>query len=268
VTALRGDASLELGALVGLLFVVVIAGVVIERTARRAEELSQQKSDFVSAVSHELRTPLTTIRMHAEMLRDGLVSEAKRGRFHEDLVAESVRLSRLVDNVLELSRIERGQRPFRPTRGDLVGFVREIVRGQEPMLEAKGFTVRAPEEGEEEVELDFDRQAVEQILVNLLENAAKYGRGEENVVEVAVKRDGRAATITVRDRGPGVPEAERERIFERFHRVERAETAHMPGTGIGLALVRDLASAHGGEATLGPRPDGPGAEARIVIPIG
>jgi signal transduction histidine kinase len=238
---------------------VGFAAFVVDRTARRAEELSRQKSDFVSAVSHELRTPLTTIRMHSEMLREGLVSEEKRDRFHEDLVNESVRLSQLVDNVLELSRIERGQRRMKLVEGDLGAFVGGVLEGQRGFLEDKGVTVRGPD-GDEEVRVPFDRQAVEQIVLNLLANAAKYGRGPEGVVDVRLhQRPDGVVELSVLDRGPGIPEAERERVFQRFHRVEREETAHMPGTGIGLALVRELARAHGGDATVHDR-DGGGCE--------
>jgi len=258
-----GAMAVQLGALLGLLLIVAFAGFAIDRAARRSEELSRQKSDFVSAVSHELRTPLTTIRMHAEMLREGMVSESKRDRFHEDLVNESVRLSQLVDNVLELSRIEQGQRRMKMTEGDLTAFCRGVIEGQRRLLSDRGVTVRGPD-AEGSVVVAFDRQAVEQILLNLLANAAKYGRGDEGIVDVEVRKDGEGALLAVLDRGPGIPEAERGQVFERFHRVEREETAHMPGTGIGLALVRDLSRAHGGDATVHGR-DGGGCEVRVTF---
>ena len=263
-TDAEGDAQLQLGALFGLLLIVAIAGWVIDRAARRAEELSRQKSAFVSAVSHELRTPLTTIRMHAEMLRDGLVSEDKRARFHEQLVSESVRLSRLVSNVLELSRIEEGRRIFRPRRGDLVAQVRDIVEEQRATVESKGFELGGPAPESESIDTSFDWEAVDQIVVNLLDNAVKYGGGEEQCIQVRVEKEGDQAVITVLDRGPGIPPDEHERVFERFHRAERADTAHTPGTGIGLALVRDLARAHGGDATVRDRSGG-GAEVRVTL---
>ncbi len=255
------DLGVQLAALLGLLLIVGFAAFVVDRAARRAEELSRQKSDFVSAVSHELRTPLTTIRMHSEMLREGLVSEDKRDRFHEDLVNESVRLSQLVDNVLELSRIERGQRLIKLRRGDLGACVEGVIEGQRRFLEDKGVTVRGPAPQEEVMAL-FDRQAVEQIVINLLANAAKYGRGEEGVIDVRIALSGDEVVLSVLDRGPGIPEAEREAVFERFHRVEREETAHMPGTGIGLSLVRELARAHGGDATVHAR-EGGGCEIAV-----
>jgi signal transduction histidine kinase len=258
-----GMLTVQLGALVGLVLIVVFAGALIDRAARRADALSRQKSDFVSAVSHELRTPLTTIRMHAEMLREGMVSEDKKARFHDDLVNESIRLSHLVDNVLELSRIEQGKRPMKLSEGDLAAFARGVIEGQRRFLADRGVTVRGPSDDASVVTL-FDRQAAEQILLNLLANAAKYGQGAEGVVDVEVREEGSGAALSVLDRGPGIPESERENVFDRFHRVEREDTAHMPGTGIGLALVRDLARAHGGDAVIRARPGG-GCEVRVTL---
>jgi len=260
----RGDTDLQLGALVGLLVIAGVGVFLVHRAGRREEELSRQKSAFVSAVSHELRTPLTTLRMHAEMLRDGLVSEDKRERFHADLVHESVRLSRLVENVLEISRIEEGRRPLRPTDGDLRDHVAAVVEEQRALIEERGFALSGPSEGEP-VELSFDAQAVEQVVTNLLDNAVKYARTPEPRIAVDVSTEPGAVVLTVRDGGPGIPAAERERVFDRFHRVERQATAHMPGTGIGLALVRDLARAHGGEAEVREAPGG-GTEVRVELP--
>jgi signal transduction histidine kinase len=265
VASADADLRIQAIALAGLLLVVLIAVLVIHRASRRADELSRQKSAFVSAVSHELRTPLTTIRMHAEMLRDGMVPDRKRDRFHGDLVNESVRLSRLVENVLEISRIEEGRRPFRPRPGDLVQHVRAILAEQRPFVVNKGFELVGPLRADP-VELEFDHQAVEQIVVNLVDNAVKYARGDDQRVEVEVEVEESRAVIAVRDRGPGIPEAERRRVFDRFHRVERVETAHMPGTGIGLSLVRDLALAHGGEPEVRERPGG-GTEIRVGLPM-
>jgi signal transduction histidine kinase len=259
------DRRLE-GFLLAMLFLAVGGAVfAILRSIRRSEQLSRQKSAFVSAVSHELRTPLTTIRMHAEMLREGLVSDAKKARFHDDLVNESVRLSRLVENVLELSRLEEGRRPLRLRKSDLAGFVGETVAAQRSFLEGKGFEIRGPAP-DRVAELAFDGQAIEQIVVNLLDNAAKYAAEGEPSIEVDVVTDANDAIITVRDRGPGIPASDREKVFARFHRVERADTAHKPGTGIGLALVRDLARAHGGDAEIRER-EGGGTEVRIAIPL-
>jgi len=248
---------------VGLVLIALLAAGAIVRYARRAEALSRQKSAFVSAVSHELRTPLTTLRMHAEMLEEGMVDDARRPKVHRELVRESVRLARLVDNVLSLSKLEEGRRRIAPAEGDLRAHVREVVEGQRRFVEERGFSLQAPAEGS--LTAVFDGQAVEQIVVNLLDNAVKYAATGERAIEVAVEADpdGRAVLV-VRDRGPGIPERERHKVFERFHRVEREDTAHAPGTGIGLSLVAELAEAHGGSAAVQPR-EGGGLEVRVRL---
>lgn len=250
----------QLGALAILVLAVAAAAYATQRASQRAEELARQRSTFVSAVSHELRTPLTTIRMHAEMLEEGLVEDARKARVFSEIVSESVRLSRLVENVLEISRLEDGRRPLRAVRADLVAHVREIVRQQAALAETKGFEVVLEESAP--IEASFDAQAIEQIVVNLIDNAVKYGASP---IEIAVEAQDAGAVIRVRDRGPGIPEREREKVFERFHRVDRAENAHKPGTGIGLALVRELARAHGGDATARERSGG-GCEIHVRLP--
>ncbi|NOY94125.1 MAG: HAMP domain-containing histidine kinase [Deltaproteobacteria bacterium] len=263
--ALDASQNLQRGALVGLLLIVAVALFTFDRSVRRSEELTRQKSAFVSAVSHELRTPLTTIRMHAEMLEEGLVSEARRPTVYAELVHESVRLARLVENVLEVSRLEEGQRPLRVQFDDLRAHVEEVVSHYRPFAERRGFRVTGPGEGSP-VELHFDRQALEQIVVNLLDNALKYAASGRREVHVSVDVEDGQALLSVRDHGPGIPVEERERVLERFHRVERAETIHNPGTGIGLSLVHDLAQAHGGFAEV-READGGGALVIVSLPL-
>ncbi|MCB9597922.1 MAG: HAMP domain-containing histidine kinase [Sandaracinaceae bacterium] len=258
--ALDRELGWQVAALLALLSIALIAAFAIVIAARRAQALSRQKSEFVSAVSHELRTPLTTLRMHAEMLDEGLVSEARQPKVHRELVRESVRLARLVDNVLSLAKLEEGHRRIERSESDLRAHVREVVEGQRGFVEERGFALEAPGSSEP-LDASFDRQAVEQIVVNLIDNALKYGSGDEDVISVRVEAP---ATVIVADRGPGIPEAERERVFERFHRVARPEHAHAPGTGIGLSLVAELAEAHGGRASVHPR-DGGGLEVRVAL---
>jgi signal transduction histidine kinase len=256
--------GIERALLLGLAGIVALALLAIHRASRREAELSRQKSQFVSAVSHELRTPLTTLRMHAEMLADDLVEPERRPRVHEELVSETVRLSRLVENVLEASRLEEGRRPLRARPGDLRAAVARIVDDVSRLARGKGFELVGPAEGAP-VEVPFDAGAIEQIVVNLLDNALKYAGDGDRRVEVDVEPHARGARLVVRDHGPGVPEAEHGRIFDRFHRVERPEQAHQPGTGLGLAIVRELVRAHGGEVAVRNRVPR-GLEVAVTLP--
>ncbi len=256
----------ERGLLVGLVAIVVLALMAVRRAAREEEALSREKSQFVSAVSHELRTPLTTIRMHAEMLADDLVEPERRPRVHEELVSETVRLTRLVENVLEASRLEEGRRPVRPRRGDLRAHVAAIVSDVTRFARGRGFEL-ALSDDETPLECAFDAGAIEQVVVNLIDNAIKYTGEGERRIEIEVTTDGASARITVQDHGVGIPEPEKARVFERFHRIERAEQAHQPGTGLGLAIVRELVRAHGGDVTLRDRVPR-GLEVVVTLPLG
>jgi len=256
----------QAGAVLGLILVVGIGVVVVARAARRADELSAQKTAFVSAVSHELRTPLTTLRMHAELLQEGLVAPASLATIHDDLVRESARLGRLVDNVLAVSQLEEGRRVLDLRDGDLGGLLAEVVAAQARHVASRGFAPVELELPAVPLITRFDAQAIEQIVVNLLDNALKYAAiGAHPQIRVALEQRPGRAVLRVQDRGPGIPAAERERVFQRFVRVERASSAHTPGTGLGLSLVRDLARAHGGEVEVHARPGG-GADFAVWLP--
>lgn len=258
--------AFQTGALLGLIGVVGIGMLVVARAARRADELSAQKTAFVSAVSHELRTPLTTLRMHAELLQEGLVAPASLATIHDDLVRESVRLGRLVENVLAVSQLEEGRRVLDLRSGDLAAHVHDVIAGQARHVASKGFAPVVLAVPEDPMITRFDAQAIEQIVVNLVDNALKYAAGPgDRTIHVTLESPPGRAVLRVQDHGPGIPEADRERVFQRFVRVARASDAHTPGTGLGLSLVRDLAQAHGGDAQALARPGG-GASLQVWIP--
>jgi len=208
--------------------------------------LARQKDDFISAVSHELRTPLTSIRMYAEMLEKGWVrSGEKQGRYHGSIRQESERLSRLIENVLDFSRIQRGRKRYHFTLGDINTAVSQVVEMMRPYASQHGFAIQtdlgslAP--------TTFDKDAVTQIVVNLLDNAVKFARSsQDKTIIVRTKAQDGYNLIEVEDHGPGVPHAERRRIFEEFYRVEAESTRQTTGTGLGLALVQRFALAHQG----------------------
>ncbi len=257
---------LQAGALLGLVALIGASIVVLARAGRRADELSAQKTAFVSAVSHELRTPLTTLRMHAELLQAGLVGPERVAGFHDDLVRESVRLGRLVENVLAVAQLEEGRRVFEFRPHDLSNLVTEAVAGQTPHLLRHGLAAPEVVVPDEPVVVRCDAQAVEQIVVNLVDNARKYANtGDGTGLAITVTTTSDRAILQVCDRGPGIPQADHDRVFQRFVRLS-AGAGTQPGTGIGLALVRELARAHGGDARATNRPGG-GAQIEVWWPF-
>lgn len=226
---------------------------------------AERRSNFVAAVSHELKTPLTAIRMYGEMLRDGLVpSEAKRDEYHRQITTESERLSRLINNVLEFARLEKGTREVALASGALAPAVREVAQLMRPHVEREGFELCVAV-GDALPPVRFEADAVMQILWNLVDNAIKYGRdGAPRRIELRAWHDGGGVHVAVRDHGPGVAARQLGKIFEPFYRGESELTRRNKGTGLGLALVRGLAERM--DATVRARnvPDG-GFEVEITF---
>lgn len=267
----------EMAGLFGLVVLAFASGYLAITVFRRSEELARERAKFVTAVSHELRTPLATLRLHAEMLTEGLVGESRKARVYTELRTETERLTRLIENVLEASRIAEGRQPRRLSEADLRAAVRQVLATMECTVRTRGFTVQL-EEGEPVIAL-FDPAALSIILHNVVDNALKYAAGHDpRVIEISIKSHADAAVRTnanrtlaavlrVRDHGPGVPPRERERVFDRFYRVKDEALAHRPGTGLGLALVRELATAHGGYARI-PETRGAGTTIEVAFPGG
>jgi signal transduction histidine kinase len=240
------------------------------RMAAVATRFAVRRSNFVSAVTHELKTPLTAIRMYAEMLRDGMVPvEAKRQECYVLLTAESERLSRLLDNVLELGRLERGQRPMALGEGALAPVVEDVLRVLRPHAESQGFTLRSEVEGVLPPAA-YERDALSQVLCNLVENALKYARqASRREIVVTLREAGRGVAMhgvamTVRDHGPGVPPTHLRHVFEPFYRGEDELTRTTSGAGIGLALVRQLVERMGGRVSGRNHPAG-GFEVTVTL---
>jgi signal transduction histidine kinase len=240
-------------------FVVLLGSLFLWRAVQAESRLAARKAEFVSTVSHELRTPLTSIRMYADMLKEGWVKDEKAaGEYFALIAAESERLARLVNNVLDFSRIERGKKAFEMRPQDPGPVVREAAETLRPYLREKGLRLEI-DVPDTLPAATFDRDALVQILVNLIDNASKHGKEEVRVEAGA--RDG-AVVLRVLDRGPGVPAAERERIFDPFTRGANAASG---GSGLGLALVRHYATAHKGRVEVSDR-EGGGAVFSLVLP--
>ncbi|MCP4501134.1 MAG: HAMP domain-containing histidine kinase [Deltaproteobacteria bacterium] len=217
-----------------------LMGVQGVRAAKEAQRLAKEQSRFLAAVSHELRTPLTTMRMHAELLFAGMVREEKKQKFLQDLVSESQRLSLLVENVLETSRLQAGQRSLSLQKFSLNKVVARTLEEQRSFLTQRGASIELVIEEKAELFIYADEQALKQVLLNLLDNAVKYGmQTGDSLVVVRVKRQNEKIELHVEDGGSGVKETEREDIFEPFFRSFK-DGEHVVGTGIGLSLTRSL----------------------------
>jgi signal transduction histidine kinase len=228
--------------------------------------LARQQQDFVSAVSHELKTPLTSIRMYGEMLKAGWADDAKRQTYYDYIHSESERLSRLIENVLQLARLTRNSQHFdlrTVSVAELLDLVRSKVTTQ---VERAGFSLALRNETPEGTALVVDADCFAQIFINLVDNALKFSAGATTkTVEIAARRGGDGnVLLTVRDFGPGVPKTQMKKIFELFYRAENELTRETVGTGIGLALVQQLAAAM--SARVDVRNCEPGAEFRLQFP--
>ena len=248
--------------LVALLAVASLLVVTAALQLRRERAFASLREDFVSGVSHELRTPLAQIRLFSETLRLGRVrNDAEAARSIAIIDQEARRLGHLVDNLLHFSRAERGAVRIVPERTDLGRLIADIVAHFQPIADARHVTIAtslAPG-----IDVDVDPNAVRQIVLNLLDNALKYGP-DGQVVTVSSARDADMVAVAVSDQGPGIPADARERIWERFWRDARARSSAVAGTGIGLAIVRELVTLHGGTCAA---TDAPGGGARVEVRV-
>ena len=228
--------------------------------------LARQQQDFVSAVSHELKTPLTSIRMYGEMLKAGWADDAKKQTYYDYIHSESERLSRLIENVLQLARLTRNSQRLdvkRIASAELLDLVRSKCATQ---AERAGFSLTVRDGVPAGTELALDADAFAQILINLVDNALKFSAGaERKEIEIGsrLETDG-WVLFTVRDFGPGIPKGQLKKIFELFYRPPDELTRATAGTGIGLALVLQLTAALGGRVEV--RNCEPGAEFRVSFP--
>jgi signal transduction histidine kinase len=248
--------------LLGLFALTAALTAVAALQFRREQELVRLRHDFTSSVSHELRTPLTQILLFGETLELGRAGgEDARREAVSVIVQEARRLAHLVENVLHLSRAERRMVRVHPSPERLAPLLREIVERFAPLAGADAVRIRT--ELDETVVAQVDADALHQVVINLLDNAIKYG-GHGPVTLRAALRDG-AARIEVEDAGPGVPGAERARVWEPFVRL--SPNGGVPGSGIGLAVVRELVGAHGGSCMVETAPAG-GARFVLELPGG
>jgi signal transduction histidine kinase len=252
----------RLPALLALLIITGALTLVGIGMIRREAEITRLRSDFIAGVSHELRTPLAQIRMFAETLMMGRVrTEGERQRSLEIIDQEARRLAHLVENVLLFARSERRRARINPELTDLEAHLRETIQGFAVLCRTRDIELRP--ELQEGVVAPVDQGALRQILLNLLDNAVKYGPLRQRItIGLALMED--VARIWVDDQGPGIPDSQRNEVFQSFFRLGRDIDSAVAGSGIGLAIVRELAMLHGGRAWAD---DAPGGGARLVVEL-
>jgi signal transduction histidine kinase len=251
-------------ALLLVLGVTLFGSYVVTRDVRRELRMAEMRSQFVSSVSHELKTPLTAIRMFAETLSLGRSPDPEaRQEYLETIVHESERLTRLLNNVLDFSKIETGRMVYRPTPALLSDILQAAARTVQYPLSQQGFSMNIKiEDGLPE--MNVDRDAIEQAILNLLSNAMKYS-GEARDIDLSLLRHNGDAVIRVTDHGVGITEQEQMKIFEKFYRVNSTENERITGTGLGLALAAHIVKAHGGRIDVESTP-GQGSTFSIYLP--
>jgi signal transduction histidine kinase len=262
-------ANITIGLLIAVLVLAIVIGSwLIVRNLNSELTLARQKTDFVSNVSHELKTPLTSIRMFSELLAEGRVNDiAKQKSYLQIITAEAARLTRLINNVLDFSRMESGEKKYIFQPCDLTNIVRSTVETFRPHLEANAFKFDC-ELPPTPIFIRGDADALSQIIVNLLSNAEKYSNGgKEIILQLAQKQSPLPhAEVKVLDRGSGVPRGSEEKVFEKFYRAHDSLSSGVQGSGLGLTIARQIGRAHGGDVVCETR-DGGGSCFVLRIPL-
>jgi signal transduction histidine kinase len=235
------------------------------RNVARELALAKLKSDFVSNVSHELRTPLALIRLYAETLELGRLSnEGKRQEYYEIIRKESERLTSLINNILDFSRIESGKKEYSFRETDVADLVRGTLESYRFEIEQSGFQLEQKIDGDLP-QVWVDREAIARSLLNLVNNAVKYS-ATEKYLGVNLYRHNGGVNLEVVDHGIGIPAKEQPKIFEKFYRVCDPLVHNTKGSGLGLSLVRHIVQAHGGEVAVESEP-GHGSKFIITLPV-
>lgn len=245
-TSVQASATYLIVALTGVVLLVCAASYAMVRGVVREATAGRLQSDFVSAVSHEFRSPLTTLRQLTELLGEGRIEdERRRQQYFTVMQAETSRLHQLVENLLDFGRMDAGRGRYRPEPIDLSALVQQSVEAYRSHAAANGHAIEMSSI-QRDLVVEADREALSRAVRNLLENAVKYSPDASTVwVETGCERE--VAVLRVRDQGIGIPDGERSRIFDKFVRGEAAKRACIQGTGIGLAMVREIVRAHRGE---------------------
>jgi len=263
--------------IIGAIFSALAGLAASWRAFNRQQELGELKTNFVSSVSHELRAPIASVRLMAENLERGKIPESSRqNEYFRFIVQECRRLSSLIENVLDFSRIEQGRKQYEFEPANLVALVQTTVKLMEPYAVEKGVRLEIADAGVSSIELEVDSRAIQQALVNLIDNAIKHSpKGETVAVGIEMQKTHGGpdadrlltrAALFVADHGPGIPPEEHGKIFERFYRRGSELRRETQGVGIGLSVVQHIVEAHGGHVRVESEP-GKGSRFTIELPV-
>ena len=259
------ERQLYLALFIGIIVVMLIGIVFTVRAVVHESEVSRIRSEFVSNVSHELKTPLALIRMFGETLDTGIVTdERKRREFYRIIRKESERLTHLINNVLDFSRMDSGTKEYNFEEADLVEVVRSSLEAYKFHVRDLGFEIES-KMSDKLVMPKIDKDAISQVLLNLLSNAVKYSEDRKNI-RVEVRKNSTSALISVTDHGMGIPKEQLKKIFDKFYRVPTPEVKETRGNGLGLTLAKHIIEAHGGSVDVESEV-GKGSKFTIRIPL-
>lgn len=250
----------------GGICILLIGGIFsMYRSVSREMELAKLKADFVSNVSHELRTPLALIRLYAETLELGRLPNAEKQRgYHRIIREESERLTGLINNVLDFSRIEAGRKEYDFEITDLRVLVRDTLESYRYQIEQHGFTFEQ-QIADDLPPIQVDREAIARSLLNLVNNSIKYS-SDDKYLRVNLYRENGSVKLEVVDHGIGIPRGEQHRVFEKFYRVGDPLVHNTKGSGLGLSLVKSIVSAHGGSVWVESN-QGRGSKFTVALPV-
>ncbi len=251
--------------LASLTTMIILASVYLFVVFRKEMKLAQLKSDFISNVSHELRTPLSLISMYSETLElDRLKNEQKKREYYKIISSEAGRLGKIVNNILNFSKMEAGKRKYNLQRTDVSELMLNLLKNYSFHLEKSGFELSISN-NLNNVFIYCDREAIEEAVINLLDNAVKYSL-ETKIIDVSLKFNDSKVFVGIKDYGIGIPSSEINKIFEKFHRVSTGLRHNTKGTGIGLSIVKHIVTAHNGFVTAVSKLN-EGSEFTIELPI-
>ena len=264
----RGDEEITVGGGTWQLFAnpVITAGhvtgaIIIFMDVTEREQREALRREFSANVSHELKTPLTSITGFAELMKEGMVPKEKMQEFSGDIYRESRRLIDLVDDIIQLSRLDEGTANFSKSPVDLYTLSGQVIESLRPVAQKQDITLTLS--GQHAV-IEGVEQLLQEMIYNLCDNAIKYNISGGSVT-VSVWQNGQTVTLSVVDTGIGIPYADQSRVFERFYRVDKSHSKEVGGTGLGLSIVKHAAMYHGGKVALESEP-GRGTEIRVTLP--